>query len=181
MGESAGASSVEFHLFYQGQENLFNKVIMQSGSTAAPWVIEDSDSSKPLKIAEHLGYQTEDLSEALDFLKSIDTNLIIGAVSELNISFKVCVEKEFENVESIMVDHPVNIDYSKFKNVPILAGFNSLEYLMMYINENADYFKDLEIFNNLELSFNYDEDIQDMEDIVRHFYIGDEVISEDLR
>ena len=181
MGESAGAASVEFHLISQQQDKLFNRVIMQSGSVFAPWVITKSDPSTPLKIAEHLGLQTEDLQEALGFLKNIDTNLVIAAASDLNIAFKVCVEKEFENVESILTEHPVNMDYPKDKNIPILSGFNNREYLAMYVNKPADDFKNLKVFNNLELLFNYDEEFQDMEDIVRHFYIGDEEISEVLR
>lgn len=180
MGESAGASSVEFHLISQ-QEKLFSQAIMQSGSAFSPWVIEEVDSSRPLKIAERLGFQTENLSEALDFLKGADFRLVIGATFELGIQFRVCVEKQFDNVESILIEYPINMDYPKAKNISILSGFNDREFLFQYgDNQKSDLFKNVNVFD-MKNSFNYDKEFQEMENIMKHFYIGEEEISLELR
>ncbi|CAH0731226.1 unnamed protein product, partial [Brenthis ino] len=180
MGESAGAMSIDFHLISK-REKLFNQAIIQSGSVFHPTVIEDADTSKPLKIAERLGFQTDDLSQALAFLKTTDVKLVIAASEELGLSFYICVEKEFEDVESILSDHPINMDYPNAKRIPILSGFNSHEQLAQFANKNADYFKNLKIFSELNVIFNYDEDFQEMEDLMRHFYIGDEDITDAVR
>ncbi|KOB73567.1 Uncharacterized protein OBRU01_10551 [Operophtera brumata] len=50
-GESAGASSVDLHLYYQ-EERLFEQVIMQSGSALSPWAVLEPDTSVPLALAE---------------------------------------------------------------------------------------------------------------------------------
>ncbi|CAH0719120.1 unnamed protein product, partial [Brenthis ino] len=180
VGESAGAMSIDFHLISK-QEKLFNQAIIQSGSVFHPTVLEDADTSKPLKIAERLGFQTDDLSQALAFLKNTDAMLVIAAFEELGLIFNICVEKEFEDIESILPDHPINMDYPKAKRIPILSGFNSHEQLNLYANKNADYFKNLKIFSELDAVFNYDEDFQKMEDLMRHFYIGDEDITDAVR
>ncbi|CAH0731230.1 unnamed protein product, partial [Brenthis ino] len=180
MGESAGAMSIDLHLISK-QEKLFNQAIMQSGSVFHPTLIEDADTTKPLKIAERLGFQTDDLSQALAFLKDTDVKLVIAAFEELGLTFNICVEKEFEDIESILTDHPINMDYPKAKRIPILSGFNSHEQLGLYASKNAEYFKNLKIFSELDVIFNYDEDFQEMEDLVRHFYIGDEDITDAVR
>ncbi|CAH0731223.1 unnamed protein product, partial [Brenthis ino] len=177
MGESAGAASVDFHLISK-QEKLFNQAIMQSGGVFGPWVIGDADTSKPLKIADHLGFHTEDLSQALAFLKNTDVNLVTAASEELGLTFNVCVEKEFEDIESILTDHPFNMDYPKAKRIPILSGFNSHEQVAQFASKNPEFFKNLKIFSELDAIFNYDEDFQEMEDLMRHFYIGDEDITD---
>ncbi|CAH0731249.1 unnamed protein product, partial [Brenthis ino] len=180
MGESAGAMSIDFHLISK-REKLFNQAIIESGSVFHPTVIEDADTSKPLKIAEHLGFHTDDLSQALAFLKETDVKLVIAATEELGLTFYICVEEEFEDVESMLLDHPINMDYPNAKRIPILSGFNSHEQSYIFGNKNADYFKNLNIFRELDAVFNYDEDFQEMEDLMRHFYIGDEDITDAVR
>ncbi|XP_050360135.1 cholinesterase 2-like [Nymphalis io] len=179
MGESAGAASVEYHL-YSNQERLFNQAILQSGSALSPWALVESDPTVPLKIAERLGYQTEDLSEALAFLKGIDTKLVIAATSELDLGFRACVEKQFDDDEGFLTEHPQNVDVPKVRNMPVLSGFNSNEDLVNYAYKTADEY--LSVFNNLlKTTFNYDDDFTAMEDIVRHFYIGDEEVSDEVK
>ncbi|CAH2083285.1 unnamed protein product [Euphydryas editha] len=181
MGESAGASSIDYHL-YSNNEVLFNRAILQSGSVFTAWSFSDADASAPLKIAERLGFKTDDIFEALDFLKDTDSKLVISATSELDSTFRVCVEKQFEGVENFLTDRPLNLDLPKVRNMPILSGFNSREQMGEYHSMPASYFKNLNVFyDSLKIGFIYDDDFEIMEDIVRHFYIGDEEVSEAVK
>ncbi|CAH2083281.1 unnamed protein product [Euphydryas editha] len=181
MGESAGAASVEYQVYFS-EPNLYNQVILQSGSVLGSWTISASDDTAPLKIAQHLGFQTDDLSEALSFLKGVDTRLVIAAVSELGLNFGPCIEKQFEGVEGFLTNRPLNMDVPKIRDIPVLTGFNSLEYIFMYGNMPASFFESWNGFNeSLKLEFNYDDEFHEMEDIVRHFYIGDEEMSENVK
>ncbi|CAH2267481.1 jg27130, partial [Pararge aegeria aegeria] len=181
MGESAGGASVEYHLLSQ-HEKLFNQAITQSGSTFLPGLLEEDGRSKPLRIAAHLGFETEDVTEAVAFLAKTDVKLVIAATTELGIRSRPCVEKEFENVDSILTDHPMNIDMPKARNTPVLVGFNNREQLVGYAMMPAEQFKHLNVFEDtLQKKFIYDEEFKEMEQIVRRFYIGDEELSDALR
>ncbi|CAH2083283.1 unnamed protein product [Euphydryas editha] len=181
MGQSAGAASVEYQIYFS-EPNLYNQVILQSGSVLGSWSISASDDTAPLKIAQHLGFQTDDLSESLSFLKDVDTRLVIAAVSELGLRFGPCIEKELEGIEGFLTNHPLNMDVPQIRDIPVLTGFNSIEYLFIYGNMTASFYENWNGFNeSLKLEFNYDDEFHEMEDIVRHFYIGDEEMSENVK
>ncbi|OWR53771.1 carboxyl/choline esterase CCE006a [Danaus plexippus plexippus] len=181
MGESAGAVSVELHLWSQ-QEKLFNSVILQSGSVYSPWVIIDTDVTQAIRLAGRLGFDTDSTSEAISFLAKTDTRLVIAAASEMSMAFGVCVEKEFDNVESIITEHPRNSNVPMAKNIPILTGFNNKERMVSYLDQPDSYFANLDVFNSsLSAVLEYDEEFHEMAALVRHFYIGDEEFSQDVK
>ncbi|KOB58243.1 Carboxyl/choline esterase [Operophtera brumata] len=96
-GESAGAASEDLHLYYQDQK-LFDQVIMQSGNALCPWAVEEPEESSSFSLADHLGFETYDKNEALSFLSTVDTKLVIAASTELNLTFRPCVENDFIGV-----------------------------------------------------------------------------------
>lgn len=174
MGESAGSVSVELHLMSK-QEKLFNQIIMQSTSALSPLAEPFYDKKAPLKMADKLGYKTEDLSDALKFLAKMDPKSIIAACLDLSLMFGTCVEKEFDGVESLIPVHPLHAEIPKAKNTKILAGFNNKEQLVALATRPADAFKNSNPFSFLRMGFNVDEDFQEMEDMVRRFYIGEDI------
>ncbi|XP_068627237.1 esterase FE4-like [Battus philenor] len=179
VGSSAGAISVDYHLM-STKENLFDKVIMQSGTTQCPFAVTEPDRNAPIKIAHQLGFESDDNGEALHFLSTVDPKLVIGAVSKLPILFRPCVEKEFEGVEILVEKHPLDNDIPRAKNIPILAGINSEELLVLYGNGMHGNHS-FDIFNaNIKLQFDISED-REMETIVKQFYVGDEVESKELK
>ncbi|OWR53773.1 carboxyl/choline esterase CCE006a [Danaus plexippus plexippus] len=181
MGESAGSAAVEFHLMSQ-QEKLFDKAILQSGSNLKPGGLMEVDTTPALRVAATLGFETNDVTKAMNFLKQIDPHTIVKTAIDLDIKLRGCVEREIDHVEPIITEHFLNIDMPKLRNTPILAGFNTREGLGMNKNEedahymHPDYFED-----NLKLAFHQDEDFDDMIDIVRNFYVGDEDLNEEVR
>uniref|UniRef100_A0A2A4K075 Carboxylic ester hydrolase n=1 Tax=Heliothis virescens TaxID=7102 RepID=A0A2A4K075_HELVI len=178
MGESAGGASADFHLLY-GQEKLFDKAIMQSGTSFCPWAVLEPDRSAPLKLSEHLGFVTTDIHEALAFLSTVDAHLIIAAIPELDLVFRPCVENNFENVEKFIHDYPLNIKKPNIDNVPILIGYNSYESVYTYDTLSEEEFENFNVFYEyLDKYFNFgDEELIEMEQYVRNFYIGDEKIT----
>ncbi|XP_004930124.1 bile salt-activated lipase [Bombyx mori] len=177
-GESAGGASVDLHVHFD-EERLFDKVIMQSGTSRGPWVIQEPDLSAPKKIANYLGYTTDDINDAVSFLSTVDTKLIIASASELNLSFRPCVEQDTS--KRLISDYPINVA-PKMKNIPVLIGYNDHEWLAQYLNKDTSFYKGLnnKFYEYLQSFFNFDdEQLSEMEKIVRQFYTGDEAIDEE--
>lgn len=148
---------------------------MQSTSALSPLAEPFYDKKAPLKMADKLGYKTEDLSDALKLLAKMDPKSIIAACLDLSLMFGTCVEKEFDGVESLIPVHPLHAEIPKAKNTKILAGFNNKEQLVALATRPADAFKNSNPFSFLRMGFNVDEDFQEMEDMVRRFYIGEDI------
>ncbi|KAL0901419.1 hypothetical protein ABMA27_006685 [Loxostege sticticalis] len=180
-GESAGAASVDFHLTYT-EEDLFNNVIIQSGTALAPFAVQEQDIYLPIKLAEYLGFVTTNIDDALEFLGTVDTDLVIAASLETKLQPLPCVEKEFDDVERFITDHPLNVKVPKAKTVPVLIGFNNREQLMTYGNPSPEMFKSDIFYDSLESYFTYDrEHLARVAANVRQFYIGDQEISENVK
>lgn len=185
MGESAGGISVNYHLL-SPHEKLYNKVIIQSATTE---LISEPDYTAPMQLAKYLGHETDDVNDALLFLSTVNTDLVIGATSSLQLSFVPCVENKFDDVDIFIEDHPINLSAArKIANTPVLIGFNSDEALVFFGDKSDDYFDKLTyiFYSRIKNIFDFDNDqqLQDVSEIVRHFYIGDEpitaVVKEDL-
>lgn len=181
-GESAGGASVDFHLIY-GQENLFDKVIIQSGNAISPWGVSEPDTSAPLKLAENLGFPTSDIDEALEFLAGTEFRLVLASAIELNLSFNPCVEKDLDSVERFIYDYPINIENLNLGRMPILIGHTSDEMLDLLERTTPEEYAVLNVFYDmLRNSFNFEaEDLIKMETYIRHFYIGDETFSAEVK
>nr|AGG20205.1 carboxylesterase ae17 [Bombyx mori] len=179
-GESAGGHSVDFHLL-SNNEVLFHRAIIQSGSTEAGTVLIEPDIEAPIKLADYLGYQTSEIEEALNFLIAADTDLVIGAALDLNIMFKPCAENEFDGVNGFITKHWVNTEVPKVRKMPVLIGFNENELLINHVNKGNEHFTTLDIFRTyLEQTFTFtNEELDDMSQLVKNFYLGDNPISED--
>lgn len=184
MGESAGAMSIDLHL-HSAQDTLFRSAILQSGVTSLPGLVRHPRPELSLQLAEKLGFVTEDVLQSLTFLATIDSHLVIAAASYMDFgSFFPCVEEKFDNIERYIYDYPVNTGVPNVASMPVLIGFNDKEGLGQYANQNSEYFQihgDL-FANHLKNGFDFDDDkLNEMETLVRHFYLGDEKISEDVK
>lgn len=182
MGESAGGMSVDLHL-RSAQEPLFRNIIMESGTAFLPGLLTEPKPELSIKLSEKLGFITDDVSQALTFLSSVDPHLIIATASTLD-KFLPCIENEFDNIERFITDIPVNMQIPKVKNMPILIGYNDNEMIANYANQDSEFYEMQNgIFaDRLKSAFNFDNGtLMEMETIVRHFYIGDEKITEEMK
>ncbi|KAM3958209.1 cholinesterase-like [Aphomia sociella] len=176
-GHSAGSISIDLHLL-SSHDNLFNRVIMQSGTSLASSLLQtldEPDKSAPMKLAEYLGYQTDSITEGLNVLARTDSNLVIAASNALGIIFKPCVEKEYLYGEPFITEHWVSAEIRKVKGIPILIGFNSNERTSEYVNKESDFYDNLNVFNDkLVQTFSFDNnELIKFQNIVQHFYMGD--------
>ncbi|XP_026749533.1 bile salt-activated lipase [Galleria mellonella] len=181
-GESAGAMSVDLHIL-SVHDIIFNKVIMQSGTALASTILVKPDKLAPIKIAKFLGFKTESVPEALNFLVTTDPNLIIAAVNSLDMLFKPCVETKFSNVEPFILKSWINANPKRVRGMPILLGFNNKERLYEYVTKPAEYFDNLHVIHDkLVQTFTFNESkLTKMENIIHHFYMGDRKISIKVR
>lgn len=174
-GVSAGGSSVNHHLIF-GKENLFNKVIIQSGPALSPFAMSSSDPNAPLKLAEHIGHESNNLEDAFSFLKTVHTDVVIAAVLELGLQFRPCVEKKFDNVVQFISDYPINLEISQdlLSNTPILIGYNNNEALFSHGNVDLEKLENV-VYENLKDLFNFDNSyLEQMVKSVRQFYSSGE-------
>ncbi|XP_011559113.3 esterase FE4-like [Plutella xylostella] len=171
-GESAGAISTMFQL-YADTEKLFSQVISQSGVIQIVGYFSEGDPQAAIKLAENLGFITEDTNQALEFLSNTSTDLVIGAMTNLNLRFLPCIEKEFAGVENfIPPSYAVKVP-EKIRNTPILIGVNTCEWC------GTGRVGPLAIENALSYFNLSDKALKDATDVLKHFYFGDEDITEE--
>ncbi|CAG4940305.1 unnamed protein product [Colias eurytheme] len=180
-GQSAGAGSALLHL-YSNKDKLFSKVIAQSGTPHKPGSFVNADVDVAKKLALHLGFNTTDTSEALEFLKGTHHKLVSGAAADLDLKLRPCKERSFSGVENFIDTDPFSLSNAKkVKGTPILIGHTSNEYHGTNANEDDEYYKLNIFFETLKESFYLNnEQMEEAALIAQHFYIGDESISRDL-
>lgn len=176
-GESAGGISVNLHLL-SSYEQLFNRAIIQSGSALIPIWKRMSDNTAPIKLAGELGFNTSDIYEALEYLSSTDALTIIKIANDLlTLTTVPCIEKEFESIENFITEHPRSIISSKVRSTPVIIGYNDNESAVVFEFADDNFYNTFNFGENLGLGFDFNNDLDEAVDAVRHFYIGDEKIT----
>ncbi|XP_063636056.1 juvenile hormone esterase-like [Cydia splendana] len=185
-GNSAGGMAADLHLYYGQDENLFHKMIPQSGVLLVEGAVGRPDPNVPFKLAKHLNHNASNVKDALSFLATVDPHELIAATHELEMSnFIPCIENEFENVQRFVTEHPLNIKVPRVTDIEVLIGLNNEEmyigiaplpdimfqftdFVQVYINMNFDFEDEYELYAQ-------------MHEIVTHFYFGDDDISAALK
>ncbi|KAH9642995.1 hypothetical protein HF086_013556 [Spodoptera exigua] len=188
-GESAGGMSVNLHLL-SSYEPLFQKAIIQSGPAVSPWVIKETDNSVPIKLAEALNFLTDDVSEAIAFLSTIEVHTLTKLAYDLKLTFFMslkdspstipCVEKKMEGFEQFLTEYTMDIESTKLRNVSVILGVTSNEMFMGYGTADDDFFRDFD-FTVLKTALDLGEKFEEAVEDIRHFYIGDEDTSEKFK
>ncbi|PZC73035.1 hypothetical protein B5X24_HaOG200155 [Helicoverpa armigera] len=157
-GHSSGSISVEFQMF--NNNNLFKKVILQSGNAVMPFITEITDVSTLIK---DVGMDPEnvDYDNFVQTLSRIPTDTLINMTIAYN--FRPCIDNDFIHREP-----KVNL-----KNMKIMIGGTTRESLYFYpqeIDDSFDYTRELEkgfyILNNNEIQDGGDDAVR----LVKDFY-----------
>uniref|UniRef100_A0A2A4JHL2 Carboxylesterase type B domain-containing protein n=1 Tax=Heliothis virescens TaxID=7102 RepID=A0A2A4JHL2_HELVI len=177
-GQSAGSMSLDIHIL--NNEGFVNRVILQSGVAVSPWVVTEENDGFIFDIAKELGYNFDNVHEAIEVLYTKDPLEVIRVSNDLiyfgnkNPVTRPCVEK---GDNTILKDFPINLK-PKVKNLDIMLGHTNKEAKFVYAdNSNPDYYKNYDFKD--ELSFVFREEVDS--DVVRQFYIGDSPLSEELQ
>ncbi|CAL8137610.1 unnamed protein product [Orchesella dallaii] len=135
MGQSAGGSSVHFHMLSPKSKGLFHRAVSHSGTIQSPWAISHSGKEQALRLAKILDCPVNDSHASLDCLKKKDVNKIVEVHSEslyflhdpLSV-FKPTVE-EIDDDDAFLTQDPLEL--MKAGNVttrvPWIIGVNSEE------------------------------------------------------
>ncbi|XP_061729230.1 cholinesterase 1-like, partial [Cydia pomonella] len=187
-GNSAGAMSVDFHQNFL-QEQLYHRVILQSGVSLTHDITEDSnpDRDAPLKLAMELNYTTNDINDALLFLNKVEPQELIVATWKSGVFFGPCVEKQFENADIYITKYPADLNTITRRDVDVLIGITndeSYSFITRYIKNGVldlhTDFVSLIIESHFEFN-NASKLSNEIKDIVRMFYYGDDVRRLDKR
>ncbi|XP_063635630.1 juvenile hormone esterase-like isoform X2 [Cydia splendana] len=183
-GQSAGSASVLLQL-YSSKEKLFNKVIAESGTPLSPSFFVTGDSDVAVKLANYLGLNTTDNQQALEFLAQTHHSLVTGASADLKIDFKPCKEKSFSGVDNFIDSEPYAFSNErKIRNTPILIGNTDQEYSVDDVTQlhGDDFYNQDFFYTSLKEKFNLENgQLEEIAEIIRHFYIGDAAISEEVK
>lgn len=179
-GQSAGAMTLDIQLLTN--EDLVQRAIMQSGSALSTWVIATQNDSIPLNIAGNLGYTGEDFIEALEYLSNKDPLDVMQATHTARIVStrghpltRPCVETAGNNAH--LTDFPANLQ-PKVRGMDLMIGHTNKEVMFLYPKQSDKAYYENYSFRD-ELVKEFDE--VDDDDVVRHFYIGDQVLSAELQ
>lgn len=147
-GESAGSSSVAFHLLSPLSKNFFKRAILESGSATCPWASSSQRESieSVLILAERVNcpHDTSNLYAIINCLKSVDgQQLIIN--KEWNVPLGLGDTLFYPVVDgTFLTDTPEKLLSSrKFQNKNILIGDNNDEAALFFILTMTSYFPDM--------------------------------------
>ncbi|XP_072940507.1 esterase FE4-like [Epargyreus clarus] len=138
-GESAGATSTSMLIISKATDGLFNKAILQSGSSLSNWAINREPLQSASLLAKTLGHDTDDPHELYKIFSEMEySDLILlkatktlGKFYDTQLMHLPCVEKNIEGVEATIDDLPFNLLHKNSKNIPIIIGTNSKEGLFL--------------------------------------------------
>nr|XP_058151210.1 cholinesterase isoform X2 [Dasypus novemcinctus] len=130
-GESAGSVSVNLHLFSPKSHPFFTRVILQSGSSNAPWAVISLHEARnrTLTLAKFLGCSRENETEIIKCLRNKDPQeillnevLVVPYDSLLSVNFGPIVDGDF------LTDMPGTLlQLGQYKKTQILVGVNKDE------------------------------------------------------
>lgn len=186
-GYSAGASSVDLLMISKVTDNLFNKVIPESGANAAVFSVQLDPIKNAIDYAALLGYKDfENIHALTDFYKTVSYDEINSA-NTLNLTnsgslMAPCIERDLGE-EMFLEDSPVNILSSgNYRKLPLLYGFANLEGLIRI--PVFDQWKNLmnEKFSDYlpaDLKFESESEKERVAEKVKLFYFGAKMINEE--
>uniref|UniRef100_A0A2A4JFD1 C2H2-type domain-containing protein n=1 Tax=Heliothis virescens TaxID=7102 RepID=A0A2A4JFD1_HELVI len=152
-GHSSGSMTVDLQMF--NNNNLFNKVILQSGQAVSPYIVETTDVTKLIIKDVGLDPENVDYDNFVQTLCKIPTYTLINMTMTYN--FRPCIDNEFVKKEP-----KVNLE-----NMKILVGSTTREALYFYPEEIYDHDYTRE---ELEKGFEIQDGADDAVRLIKDFY-----------
>ncbi|XP_034824124.1 para-nitrobenzyl esterase-like [Maniola hyperantus] len=186
-GYSAGSSSVDLLMISKLTDNLFKRVIPESGANIAAFSIQVD----PIKSAKEYALlltskHFEDLNALEKFYQTVSYEQLNSAKvinrKDSNFYMAPCVERDLGE-EMFLDDSPVNILRSgNFKKVPMLYGFANMEGLfrMPFFNHWKNLMNEkFSDFLPADLKFESETEKEQVAEKVKRFYFGEKPINEE--
>lgn len=186
-GQSAGGASASFLVASPATEGLFNRAIIQSGSSLANWAINRDPVSSARLIAKDLGYNTTDPTELYDLFSKTQYQLLVaskpqkplGKYLDTELLHLPCIEKHFAGEEAVIDDLPLNLINRKPKDLPLIFGSTNREGLFLTAMDTEEKVKirDEKYLFASDLIFPSEKKAEEIDNIARHVYFGNERMS----
>ncbi|CAG9859232.1 unnamed protein product [Phyllotreta striolata] len=195
-GGSAGGTSVSFQMISPLSNGLFNKAIIQSGTSMCPWGLSENDETikNSFKLGKALNCPTESSQDMVECLRKVDARTFIELDDIFKlwdydpmIPFKPIIEPK-STKNPFLPDHPLNIIKSgKSVDVPVIIGVTSQDGALKtsgYINENLldEFAEKFDEILPVSLFYNRTEkDYQKMTDKIKKFYFSGKKIQDSIK
>ncbi|XP_037028874.1 esterase B1-like [Bradysia coprophila] len=192
-GESAGGTSVHWHMLSNFSKGLFDKAIVQSGSALLSWA-NGPRSNQPERLAKKLGWDGVGGDQKLvEFLRSIDFSELIRAQNILTESEKqewiysawVPSVEPYTAEQSFFTENPLATYKSAWGNkIPLIIGGTVDEGLLLYREVMADteFYIGANAFKNvIPKTWNLPTDrVEEFAQQLKQFYLGNDDVTKDI-
>ncbi|KAG6440827.1 hypothetical protein O3G_MSEX001506 [Manduca sexta] len=195
MGESAGAAAVGLHLISPMSKGLFQRAVSMSGVPTNDYNINYKPQMRAKKLAKMLGMVSENTTEILEFLQSIDFEklinvdaLILGSETIargnilLSYQFLPVVETGCRGESFLSVDPLEAYKNGDVHDVDIMFGYTELETVLAapslenFIIGQLDGYPELLVPKRILLNSAMDM-VMDISNRIKEHYFANETIS----
>uniref|UniRef100_V5G2A7 Carboxylic ester hydrolase n=1 Tax=Anoplophora glabripennis TaxID=217634 RepID=V5G2A7_ANOGL len=189
-GESAGAASVHYLTLSPLTKGLFNKAIVQSGSSLNPWALGKRNAEDAAKC---MGYKDKDEKAVLERLQKDSQRNIVTGVFKIVDDFKARTIRPFSPVietpseDAFLTEHPLEILKSgRNHQIPMIIGYNTAEGMLIELIRRTKSYGELP--KNLEGEVPWDLKVpptsgktkEIAEKIRKYYYDGEDVTDENV-
>ncbi|CAK1553120.1 unnamed protein product [Leptosia nina] len=190
-GESAGASSVSFHILSKTSKGLFHKAILESGSSLTPWSLQYRPIYMTSLLTKVMLHKAKDAQELYNILMNkTDADLVVTRVPRKDGNIIIseclyvpCVETEIEGEDPFITELPYDIlSKGTYNKVPIMIGWNSKEGYLFAGMENATTLPKIDFLKSLpkDLEIPSEPERCEVAKTLQNFYIGNTSTIENL-
>ncbi|XP_021945977.1 venom carboxylesterase-6 isoform X2 [Folsomia candida] len=191
-GESAGAASVHSHIISRSSKDLFSRAIIQSGSIAAPWSLNNNPIRQAKEYGKKVGCPNSDMEEMVACLQQLSPRELTQPMVDLmdkspfthqDDVFSPSIEPETAH-EPIFTENPrILLEQGKFNKVPIIIGVTNGEGGLRTSRIEANGV-DLETIDKkwtdyAPLLFIYAPERKDVSNKIRQHYFSDQPFAHD--
>nr|XP_003704957.1 PREDICTED: venom carboxylesterase-6-like [Megachile rotundata]XP_012144469.1 PREDICTED: venom carboxylesterase-6-like [Megachile rotundata] len=194
-GESAGGTSVHFHMISNLTKGLFHRAISQSGASHCSWTLAKPGTAqkKAVKVAELLGCPSTDSKQLIACLRTKNAVDLIATDRAFQvfsyspmIPFKPVIEPDHPG--AFLTEDPIiSTQNGRLDDIPWMTGFTSQEGALkapgLYGRNNGELIKRLndDFLNIAPVTLLYEDTcpkshLRSMSSEIRKFYFGDEPI-----
>lgn len=193
-GTDAGAACVEFLVLSELNRHLFQKVILESGSSSSVWAIDKYPLSTAKDLAKAFTVSDVDNDKLIEMYQNVPADLLnrmnsqyVNTLTDGTVGFAPCIEWTRNRDKSILSRSPSEVlQMGHYDKLPIMFIFASFEGLFMRSEEyySLNYKNRMEAnfaeFLPADLTFSSETQKYETEKKLKRFYFGNKTVEENI-